>query len=38
MEALRIIIEEHQNLWRVAATLDSLASEIEQLRIGRIAS
>lgn len=30
MEALRIIIEEHQNLWRVAATLDSLASEIEQ--------
>ena len=28
MEALRIITEEHQNLWRIAATLELLANEI----------
>ena len=32
MEALRIIIEEHQNLWRVSATLESLANEIAEGR------
>jgi len=29
MEALRIITEEHQNLWRVAVTLDLVADEME---------
>ncbi len=29
MEALRIITEEHQNLWRVATTLDLVADEID---------
>lgn len=29
MEALRIITEEHQNLWRVAVTLDLVAGEME---------
>ena len=29
MEALRIITEEHQNLWRIATTLDMVAEEIE---------
>ena len=28
MEALRIITEEHQNLWRIATTLDMVADEI----------
>lgn len=28
MEALRIITEEHQNLWRIATTLDTVADEI----------
>ena len=30
MEALRIITEEHQNLWRIATTIDLLADEMEQ--------
>jgi branched-chain amino acid transport system ATP-binding protein len=29
MEALRIITEEHQNLWRIATTLDLVADEID---------
>ena len=29
MEALRIITEEHQNLWRIATTLDMVADEID---------
>ena len=29
MEALRIITEEHQNLWRIATTIDLLAGEME---------
>lgn len=29
MEALRIITEEHQNLWRVAVTLDLVAGEMD---------
>jgi len=29
MEALRIITEEHQNLWRVAVTLDLVADEMD---------
>ena len=29
MEALRIITEEHQNLWRIATTLDMVANEID---------
>jgi branched-chain amino acid transport system ATP-binding protein len=29
MEALRIITEEHQNLWRIAITLDMVADEID---------
>ena len=29
MEALRIITEEHQNLWRIATTLDMIADEID---------
>ena len=28
MEALRIITEEHQNLWRIATTLDVVADEV----------
>ena len=28
MEALRIISEEHRNLWRIASTLDSVAEEM----------
>ena len=30
MESLRIITEEHQNLWRIATTLDLVADEIDQ--------
>jgi len=29
MEALRIITEEHQNLWRIASSLDMVADEID---------
>jgi len=29
MESLRIITEEHQNLWRIATTLDMVADEID---------
>ncbi|TXI77626.1 MAG: ABC transporter, partial [Dechloromonas sp.] len=29
MEALRIITEEHQNLWRIAITLDQVADEVD---------
>ncbi len=29
MEALRIITEEHQNLWRIATTIDQVADEME---------
>ena len=29
MEALRIITEEHQNLWRIAVTMDQVADDIE---------
>lgn len=29
MEALRIITEEHQNLWRIAVTMEQVADEIE---------
>nr|MBL8409737.1 ATP-binding cassette domain-containing protein [Dechloromonas sp.] len=29
MESLRIITEEHQNLWRIATTIDLVADEIE---------
>ena len=29
MEALRIITEEHQNLWRIATTIDQVAGEME---------
>ncbi|PKO89245.1 MAG: ABC transporter [Betaproteobacteria bacterium HGW-Betaproteobacteria-10] len=29
MEALRIITEEHQNLWRIATTIDLVADEME---------
>ena len=29
MEALRIITEEHQNLWRIASTIDLVADEID---------
>ena len=29
METLRIITEEHQNLWRIATTLDLVADEID---------
>ena len=29
MEALRIITEEHQNLWRIAITIDQVADEME---------
>jgi branched-chain amino acid transport system ATP-binding protein len=29
MESLRIITEEHQNLWRIATTMDMVADEVE---------
>jgi branched-chain amino acid transport system ATP-binding protein len=29
MESLRIITEEHQNLWRIASTIDQVADEME---------
>ena len=29
MESLRIITEEHQNLWRIAITMDMVADEID---------
>ena len=32
MEALRIITEEHQNLWRIASTIDLVADDPNQAR------
>ena len=29
MEALRVISEDHRNLWRIAATIDIVADEME---------
>ncbi len=30
MQSLRIITEEHQNLWRIATTLDQVAAEVDE--------